>query len=345
MGALILFLVLSFKTAVAENTGFSPPKDVTCPEGSKKLGAPPPKGQILACENEDGINHGPVLRWFENTQIVEDYREFQEGKLNGEFQAWYKSGRIMKSGNYVNDHLAGTWTRWFENGHKKDTGAWVNNQPHGEWTGWHENGEKQFEGFYKEGKKDGLWNEWHPEGRKKSYGKYRCGIQAGHWEFWDHFGQSSKQFFDLPSWCKKKSVSLARFELGFTGLYQSAGDGSTQSPIVGWTPRFFNLFQFLVFGLEVHVFGVKNSTSGKAELAVPGSVVIDFEPSYTRPIYATIGAGVVNFQGEPSRVQYNVAFKWKRKFLISDEVSLRVARIELASDPIYQGALSFGFQW
>jgi hypothetical protein len=51
-----------------------------CPAGTSLLGRPPPDGDSVHCERDDGVRQGPFARWDANGRLAE-LGEYDEGDL------------------------------------------------------------------------------------------------------------------------------------------------------------------------------------------------------------------------------------------------------------------------
>ncbi len=78
--------------------------------------------------------------WFYQEGMKHLEGPIADGKRNGEFKTYYKSGSLLSSGNFIDG--------------KRD----------GKATVYHENGKVNYEGFYKDGKECGIWKFYDDEG-------------------------------------------------------------------------------------------------------------------------------------------------------------------------------------
>ena len=51
----------------------------------------------------------------EGSQVLEEFT-YKEGRLNGETQIWYRSGKMKRRGSFDNGKLSGKWEYWDQNG-------------------------------------------------------------------------------------------------------------------------------------------------------------------------------------------------------------------------------------
>ena len=68
-----------------------------CPENTKKIGVPPPKGTQVKCVNAQNQQHGPFWLWYGNGQMMQALN-FKNGKEHGKQKAWFPNGNLMMEG-------------------------------------------------------------------------------------------------------------------------------------------------------------------------------------------------------------------------------------------------------
>jgi MORN repeat variant len=114
----------------------------TCPAGATLMGAPPPKGQEVWCQEVVGgrpIKHGIFIAYGDN-------------------------GKRTIEGFYRDGLQDGAWTIWYENGTRASLDHYRAGVHDGLHTSWYANGVKAIEGNYREGKRHGVWTQWDPTG-------------------------------------------------------------------------------------------------------------------------------------------------------------------------------------
>jgi antitoxin component YwqK of YwqJK toxin-antitoxin module len=134
---------------------------------------------------------------------------FNNGKMDGKWEGWYKNGRKKYETYYTDDLKNGIDIYWFENSIKKSEGGFKKGEKDGKWTEWSEKGvlltqEKyksnlkdglsvyydKFGAKYKEqnfinGRPDGKWIEYNQKGGKSAEGYYKLQLKDGIWQYWD----------------------------------------------------------------------------------------------------------------------------------------------------------------
>jgi hypothetical protein len=84
-----------------------------CPAGTERRGAAPPEGSEEWCEGKDAAGvprrDGPARTFYEDGRvwIEESYRD---GKLDGRFVEYHRSGAKAREGAYAVGRKTGAWT-------------------------------------------------------------------------------------------------------------------------------------------------------------------------------------------------------------------------------------------
>lgn len=66
------------------------------------------------------IKTGKCFEYYENGVISAEYTVNENGELNGKYTAWYNSGKLELTGNFLDDKKNGEWIEYFENGEVKN---------------------------------------------------------------------------------------------------------------------------------------------------------------------------------------------------------------------------------
>ncbi len=103
----------------------SPP----CPEGSKLVGAPPPKGQSVECIDQSGKLNGGSSHWF-GSGHAGTFGEYQAGVPHGRWLYWIHGQKLIE-GAHDQGRRQGPWTFWFDDAATFDTTARMSTQ---EWS-------------------------------------------------------------------------------------------------------------------------------------------------------------------------------------------------------------------
>lgn len=95
----------------------SPP----CPEGSKLVGAPPPKGESVECLDANGRLNGGSSHWF-GSGHAGTFGEYQAGVPHGRWLYWVHGQKLIE-GAHEQGRRQGRWTFWFDGTATFDTMA------------------------------------------------------------------------------------------------------------------------------------------------------------------------------------------------------------------------------
>jgi antitoxin component YwqK of YwqJK toxin-antitoxin module len=161
-----------------------------CPEGSRAVGDPPPKGYELICWKDltyqGRWQHGMSTYWHKNGQKKEE-GTYKHGKQHGNITRWHANGQKRLEGEYKDGKRHGKWTYWSQAGKRLGTNQWTNGS--GAITVWYDNGQKEYRSEYKDGELQGKDTNWHDNGQKKSEGEYKDGRKHGKRTHWSQSGK------------------------------------------------------------------------------------------------------------------------------------------------------------
>ncbi|NIU63802.1 MAG: hypothetical protein GWN66_25665, partial [Pseudomonas stutzeri] len=113
--------------------------ELSCPDGTRKMGAAPPKGleQYCAIVAEDGseVFHGPSRTWY-RPGTKESEGAFKNGKPHGLWFVWHPDGTPEAKGRFENGEKQGEWRFYERVGGTKRRHVYVHfkdDVEHGEW--------------------------------------------------------------------------------------------------------------------------------------------------------------------------------------------------------------------
>jgi antitoxin component YwqK of YwqJK toxin-antitoxin module len=67
-------------------------------------------------KEEKVIQFGKCYEYYENGNKLAEYTTDKDGQLQGKYISWYQSGKIIMSGEFINDDKSGLWTEYNEDG-------------------------------------------------------------------------------------------------------------------------------------------------------------------------------------------------------------------------------------
>ncbi len=147
---LFLALLLAFttscdapqRTQAPRETPLQPSTDPmlqgTCPQGALPFGGSPPFHTRLVCRLPNGTPHGPDKTWDE-------------------------LGKLRQAGQYTQGKREGLWFFYFRSGRKKASGAYKNGLKQGRWTAWKKSGSVRAHTWYEDGQ---VVAGEHPQGKQ-----------------------------------------------------------------------------------------------------------------------------------------------------------------------------------
>ena len=92
IGVLVISVAGCGHTLAPKPPAAAKPIVYQCPEGTKLVGAPPPKSYQQGCSKPDGTKHGKYTTWHPNGQKGQE-GEIRDGKPHGRWTVWHDNGQ------------------------------------------------------------------------------------------------------------------------------------------------------------------------------------------------------------------------------------------------------------
>ena len=125
------------------------PADVRIVEETWPDGTPRSRQQVYTSADGTAINHGLLVRWYDNGQ--REYEAmFVDGHKEGTATRWHRNGQKWTEERYKKGKKNGTCVTWDESGDKVKEEAWTFDKPHGTWTVW-KRGKIKWQGRFEHG--------------------------------------------------------------------------------------------------------------------------------------------------------------------------------------------------
>lgn len=134
----------------------------------------------------------------ENRQQIKEVYHLADSfsaMLEGEYAAWFLSGKIRVRGYYHNNTPDSLWVYYYENGNIRMQGNIRNGQNEGIWEYFFENGKLNMKGALKNGMRQGVWTYFFESGGKKSEGTFLDDLRDGIWNYFYEDGTLKAQAF------------------------------------------------------------------------------------------------------------------------------------------------------
>lgn len=139
---------------------------------------------VRLSEGGEEVDHGPDWRWWDNGQI-RLRRTWREGRVDGLFEDWHKSGFQKSVGEFVGDLPQGLWRRWYATGEARVWEEFDGGVRKGLEVRWHKTGAPMHQKVWSGGREDGVIREWGPQGWLTIDGTMAGGERVGEWrECW-----------------------------------------------------------------------------------------------------------------------------------------------------------------
>ncbi len=108
----------------------------------------------------------------------------KNGKKQGEWTYFYKSGKTKSVGSYKNSRRVGKWEFFYENGKTEQTGQYnKRGKATGTWHWYYPNGEVLREEAFENGKLNGKFVEYDISKNEIVKGQYVAGVRTGLWKY------------------------------------------------------------------------------------------------------------------------------------------------------------------
>lgn len=192
--------------------------------------------------------------------------QFVNGKMNGEWLTYSKSGKLIRKLKYNNGLLDGDFELFFINGSKKLTAHFENGKKVGKWTYYGFNGEMFIEGSYNDNKPVGVWTIKDIEGKNVavqydySSKKYSANNPATYYKNGEFlYNENTEEWYILnkPDHDAKRLSPLGGFDLAIFVFIKSM-----EVPETIWDTYFYNKYNV---GLHVTAESEFNYTLEKME--------------------------------------------------------------------------------
>jgi antitoxin component YwqK of YwqJK toxin-antitoxin module len=134
--------------------------------------------------------NGYFVCYFPHSKTKQAEGDYQEGRKEGLWSYWYKTGQLMQRGSYKADMAEGPWILYLRSGELESRGSYLNDRKSGFWIIGYGKG-IQSKGNYNEDQRVGVWHIGSPDGQK-SLGSYVNGNPSGWWTYW--YANGKKRF-------------------------------------------------------------------------------------------------------------------------------------------------------
>ena len=137
---------------------------------------------------------------------------------NGNWEAYYKNGKLQEKGEYQNNKKIGFWKKYHDDGVMGESGTYKNDLRQGEWLFNYKHGYAhadtlQTKANYIDGELNGHFEQYYLNGKLEMKGDYDKGNKTGKWSFYYENGQLNEE------------MSFANQELH--GMYKSFRENGT----------------------------------------------------------------------------------------------------------------------
>ena len=132
----------------------------------------------------NGKKTGKWKFYFVDGGAIDREANFNDDLLHGEYKAYFKSGIVLREGEWDMGKKIGHWIWRDRTGQKDMEGDFNEDLQEGKWTYYYPNGNIHYTGLFEKGLKTGTWNYFYKDGSKWKTGEYENDLKQGNWLTW-----------------------------------------------------------------------------------------------------------------------------------------------------------------
>lgn len=145
----------------------------------------------------------------------------EEGRRQGPWKEFYRSGELKAEGSYKDNLKVGNWKYFYLDGELEQTGSYQRGLPNGMWTWYYPNGQTWREEEYLMGREEGMSIEYSDSGTVLAKGNYVDGFRDGKWFFEINDHREEGRFFEGERTGDWKHYYLDNGQLQFEGKFEN----------------------------------------------------------------------------------------------------------------------------
>lgn len=144
-----------------------------------------------------------------------------EGRKQGPWKHFYRSGELKASGSYKDDLKVGAWRYFFRDSTVEQRGSYANGKANGLWEWFFEDGSTLREEEYAFGLEDGASIEYNDTGAVVAQGEFVDGFKEGKWEYTINDHQEVGSYFEGLRNGLWQHYYLSNNQLRFEGNFEN----------------------------------------------------------------------------------------------------------------------------
>ena len=113
--------------------------------------------------------------YYDDNRTLKEIIPISNGRINGTYQSFYKSGELEQTIDYLNSKRNGKQISYFKNNKKAYEADMKNEKQNGHVKAWYENNQLKYDVLFKDGKVDGVVTIYTKDGKIESIEKYKNG--------------------------------------------------------------------------------------------------------------------------------------------------------------------------
>lgn len=129
--------------------------------------------------------------------VVEEAGQMdKQGRKQGLWRSYYRSGKTKTEGSYKDDVRIGEWTYYFENGSVEQTGTYnVNGKVHGVWKWYYVTGGLRKEEVFSNGLRNGPSTEYDSDRNIIAQGDFAYDLEDGFWYYDENGSRKEGEYY------------------------------------------------------------------------------------------------------------------------------------------------------
>lgn len=128
-----------------------------------------------------------VWKWYYENGGLWREENYVNGKREGVLTDYDEQGKIILTGNFVENNMEGTWV--YETPDYKEIGNYLGGERDSVWISYYMPSKyKRYEGRFVNGEPNGVHTMYYNNGKKQYTGNYIAGMKDGDWQYFDEMG-------------------------------------------------------------------------------------------------------------------------------------------------------------
>lgn len=177
--------------------------------------------------NEEGEVDSSVV--YENGTVLFIGVIDDEGRKQGYWREFYRSGELKAEGYYSNNKKVKEWKYYYRDGTLEQIGSYISGLPEGVWKWYYPDGMLRLEEEYAFGLAEGMSTEYSDTGGVIATGEYLGGLKEGKWKYVLNDHREVGTYFEGKRNGQWRHYYRDNDQLRFTGSYENGIETGTHT--------------------------------------------------------------------------------------------------------------------